>query len=84
MTDNSYVKFADHASSYLPAIEGSLWSDGPQTRSPAEDSLTFLRKVLQAQFHVPEFFWDKMGWDANGFFGSVENPLKGAAESHCQ
>lgn len=67
---------------YLPAIEGSLWSDGPQTRSPAEDSLTFLREVLQAQFHVPEFFWDKMGWNANGFFGSVENPLKGAAESH--
>jgi hypothetical protein len=33
-----------------------------------------LRNGLVREFCLPSFFFQHMGWDANGFFGSVEVP----------
>jgi hypothetical protein len=30
---------------------------------------------ISSQFHVPLLFWTMAGWNANGFFGSVDDPI---------
>ncbi|KAF2801356.1 uncharacterized protein BDZ99DRAFT_577636 [Mytilinidion resinicola] len=34
-----------------------------------------MTEKMSTEFHVPRFFWTHTGWNANGFFGSHEDPL---------
>jgi hypothetical protein len=62
----------------------SDWEDGElQSHSVAA---TQLRNHLNQEFYIPSWFWEKQGWDANGFFASKECPIKDAnvETSHCE
>ena len=41
---------------------------------------------LSQKFHIPSFFWTKSAWNANGFYGSRDNPLgnENMTASHCK
>ena len=40
---------------------------------------------FSSQLHIPSSFWGKSFWDANGFFGSQDNPIQdNHLQSHCK
>ncbi|KAJ4286520.1 hypothetical protein N0V90_013220 [Kalmusia sp. IMI 367209] len=73
-------------SSYLPSVKDKLrcdWEEEDARKGSPE--LDKLRDHLTKEFHIPLWFWEKQGWDANGFFKSEENPimdLGGDGSSH--
>jgi hypothetical protein len=52
----------------------SDWDDDQPPRNSAARAK--LHERLTQEFHIPPWFWEKQGWDANGFFASKENPIK--------
>lgn len=48
-----------------------------------EENLELAEEVCQKlseTFFVPRFFFRQIGWNANGFFGSLDNPLQNPEE----
>jgi hypothetical protein len=37
-------------------------------------------KDLSKTFFIPPFFFKEIGWNANGFFGCLDNPMQGPGE----
>jgi hypothetical protein len=60
------------------------WEDEGLRQDSAATSK--LRNHLTQEYHIPSWFWKKRGWDANGFFASIEDPVRDAEVegSHCE
>ncbi|KAJ5096030.1 hypothetical protein NUU61_005386 [Penicillium alfredii] len=55
---------------FMPKVEQYLAVDGQEV----------LRKTLAEKFCIPEFFFERLGWNANGMFGSAQNPSPSTTE----
>ncbi len=41
--------------------------------------------TLSSKFHIPKFFWTDTAYEANGFYGSQDDPIpESAGHSHCK
>jgi hypothetical protein len=48
-----------------------------------EENLELALQVCQdlsRTFFIPPFFFKRIGWNANGFFGSLDNPMQDPEE----